>query len=665
MKCDFSGYATRNNLQCSDGRVIRQNAFKDCDGTTVPLVWQHRHDGIGNVLGHAVLENRDDGVYAYCVTNDTFEGKKAKKIVSHGDVTSLSIFANGLEQRGSEVIHGIIREVSLVLAGANPGAKIDNLQFAHSDGSIEDLEDEAIIYFSDPIKHSIEYRAVKEDNGKPSSIADFEPSGSISHAESEQDDDDSSGEETVADVFETLTDEQKDVVYSVIGTVAGDGEPAPNAEEVINGLSEKQQTAVFALIGAMVQEAENKSEDEEVEHSEYYEGDDMKFNVFDAETGGENVLTHDDMEAIFSEAKRNGSLKEACLEHGITDIEVLFPEAQTLSNQPSMISRRMEWVSSVLNATHKSPFSKVKSITANITKEEARAKGYIKGNKKIEEQILVLKRTTSPQTVYKLQKLDRDDIVDITDFDVVVWIKGEMRVMLDEELARAILIGDGRIADAPDKIHPENIRPVWTDDEMYTIHTVVDGTLTGEARAKAFIEAAIRSRVHYKGSGAPVLYVGSLLLTDMRLIRDQLGYRLYKNDQELADELRVSRIEEVQLFDGQTREVNDDTRTLGGLIVNLNDYNIGATKGGEVTLFDDFDLDYNKYEYLIETRCSGALTVPYSAIAIEFGDPSTITTEIGNGGTGSTLHPNSTIGGSMYGDTGTTGATGVTGSTGE
>ena len=644
MKYDFSGYATKNDLQCSDGRIIRQGAFRDCDGKTVPLVWQHRHDGINNVLGHALLEERDDGMYAYCTTNDTPEGKKAKAIVEHGDVDALSIFANRLQQRGSDVVHGVIREVSLVLAGANHGAKIDNLQFAHSDGTIEDLEDEAVIYTGTPISHSIPF-ATDSSAGKPDLMeididtdTDADSEEEISH-EDQDSEKEEKPEETVGDVIDGLSDEQKEVVESIVNAVVNGGKPADNAEEVINGLSEKQQTAVFALIGSIVEAGEEDSsdeEDKEASHSDS-EGDPMKFNVFDNESNDTTVLTHDDIETVFREAKSSGSgsLKEACLAHGITDIEVLFPEAQTLTNQPSMISRRMEWVDSVLSACRKSPFSRVKSITANITRDEARAKGYIKGTKKIEEQIVVLKRKTDPQTIYKLQKLDRDDIIDITDFDVVVFMKNEMRMMLNEELARAILVGDGRLPDAQDKIDEEHIRPVWTDDEMYTVHTVVDGTLTGSNKAKAFIEACIRSRKLYKGSGTPTLYVGQDLLTEMRLLRDTQGYRLYKNDQELADELRVSKIVEVELFDGLHRTVNDDDRVLGGLIVNLGDYNLGANRGGEVTLFDDFDLNYNKYEYLIETRCSGALVVPYSAMAIEFGDPTTVTTELGNGGTGS------------------------------
>lgn len=699
MQYDFGGYATKNNIECSDGRTIRHGAFKECDGKTVPLVWQHMHDSVDNVLGHALLEDREDGVYAYCTCNDTASGQQAKELVMHGDIVSMSIYANRLQQRGNDVMHGVIREVSLVLSGANPGALIDNLNFAHSDGSVEQVEDEAIIYFDNPLTIG------------------------ISHADEE------TSEETVGDIFNTLTDKQKDAVYAIIGAIVEDNEeevedlehsdeqPAvseePTVQEVFDTLTDVQKQAVYAMIGAVLQEhgiteedlqhseqdefdefaaslteeqaealdkfldaieAEEEPPDDAVEvlnalpeekrvfiakavgYGEFteeeepaseetgaaeeensasseevcedasmaqsdQEGEIMKFNVFD-DTNEGKTLAHSDVEAIFADAKRCGSLKDACLQHGITNIGVLFPDAKAVSAQPDMISRPMEWVSGVLSSVHRSPFSKVKSTTANITADEARAKGYVKGTQKIEEQLSALSRETGPQTIYKLQKLDRDDIIDITDFDVVAWLKEEMRVMLNEEIARAILVGDGRGVNAPDKIKEDKIRPVWSDDDMYTVKANVDSSLTGSAKAKAFIDACIRARKYYRGSGAPTLYVGTDLLTEMRLIRDDLGYRLYKNDQELADELRVSKIVEIQLLDSLTRNttVNNKTvvRNFGGLIVNLADYNVGATKGGEVNLFDDFDLDYNKYEYLIETRMSGALIRPYSAIAVDF-----------------------------------------------
>ena len=601
-KYDFSGYATKNDLRCSDGRTIRSGAFKDCDGAQVPLVWQHMHDTPDNVLGHALLENRSDGVYAYGTFNATPAGQQAKELVMHGDINSLSIYANHLRQMGNDVTHGVIREVSLVLAGANPGALIDNLAISHSDGDFETVEDEAIIY-------SGEY---------------------FMHADDEEDDEVAAeDEETVEDVFNTLSDKQKQAVYAIVGAAledqnAGSVKHADSADEdesgdeaesddetvedVFNTLSDKQKQAVYAIVGAAL--ADKGESDEEVEHSDDG-GYIMPHNVFEGPT--EDFLTHADMDEIFMDAKRTGSLKEAALAHGITNIQAFFPEDQMAVNQPGLISRDMAWVTDVLNSVHKSPFSKVKSTAANLTADEARAKGYIKGRQKVEEQIAALKRSVSPTTIYKLQKLDRDDIVDITDFDVVAWIKQEMRTMLNEEVARAILVGDGRSSLSNDKIDEQCIIPIWTDNEMYSVHTVV----TGQDTAKAFIDAAIRARKNYKGSGSPTLYVGQELLTEMRLIRDEIGHRLYKNDQELADELRVSKIVEVELLDGLTREVNGNTLTFGGIIVNLKDYNVGATKGGEVNLFDDFDLDYNKYEYLIETRMSGALIQPKSALVLE------------------------------------------------
>lgn len=587
-KFDFGGYATKNDLRCSDGRVIRRGAFKDCDGMTVPLVWQHQHNSPENVLGHALLENRDDGVYAYGTFNDSIAGENARELVSHGDIVSLSIYANQLKQSGSDVLHGAIREVSLVLSGANPGALIDNLGFAHSDGSYEEIDDEAIIYTGESLQlqHSNETsgKVVPEPMGVPEA-------NKLMHEDVGSEPE--NAEETVQDVFDSLNPTQQEVVYSIIGA---------------------------ALSGDI--EDDDDEDDEEAEHSDLYdlEGYEMSRNVFDNVDGEESAfLTHSDMEEIFADAKRNGSLKDAVLEHGITDIEVLFPDAQAINNQPALITRPMEWVGQVLAATRKSPFSKVKTIAADITAEEARAKGYVKGNQKVEEVISALKRVTDPTTIYKLQKLDRDDIVDITDFDVVAWIKQEMRTMLNEELARAILVGDGRSATSQDKIKEDHIRPVWTDDDLYTTKVTVDDSLTGDARAKAFIDAVIRSRKEYKGSGAPTMYIGTDLLTDMRLMRNQIGERLYKNDQELADELRVSKIVEIELLDGLEKDGNK----FGAIVVNLNDYNVGATRGGEVTMFDDFDLDFNKYEYLIETRCSGALILPKAAIAVNFGAAST------------------------------------------
>ena len=566
-KYDFGGYVTRNDLRCSDGRTIRHGAFADCDGKTVPLVWQHMHDSPDNVLGHALLENRDDGVYGYCSFNNTPYGVQAKGIVEHGDISSLSIYANKLKQQGGDVIHGVIREVSLVLAGANPGAFIDNLSFSHGDGTYDTIEDEAVIYSG----VGIMMHADEEDE-----------------EESVPDKNDGS-EETVEDVFNTLSEKQKNVVYAIIGAaLEGEGGEAAHYD---------------------------------------YEGDFMKYNVFDAASDEANALTHSDMSAIIEDAKRNGSLKDAAmaylnsdpdaLAHGITDIEILFPEAQMVGGTtPGFIQRRMDWVGSVMNGVHKSPFARFKSNAANITMEEARARGYIKGHQKQEEQFTVMKRSTDPTTIYKLQKFDRDDIIDITDFDVVAWVKGEMRMMLDEEIARAILVGDGRSAASDDKIDETHIRPIWTDDEVFAVHTV----LARNTSTTDIIDAIVRAKKEYKGSGQPTLFIGTDLLTEMRLLKDGDGYRRYKNDQELADDLRVKNIVEVEIMDGLTRTVNGKTRDLGCIIVNLADYNTGANKGGQVTLFDDFDLNFNKQEYLIETRLSGALYQPKSALVIEFAD---------------------------------------------
>lgn len=609
MKYDFSGYATRNDLRCSDGRTIRRDAFKECDGVEVPLVWQHMHDSPGNVLGHALLENRADGVYAYGTFNNTPSGLEAKELVKHGDIKSLSIYANRLKQVGGDVTHGVIREVSLVLSGANPQALIDNVAISHSDGDYEVIDDEAVIYSGDYLSHADDPEEEDDDMAKQS-------------------------EETIEDVFNTLSEKQKQAVYAIVGAALEEQDkPVQHAdddmddeddeeetiEDVFNTLSEKQKQAVYAIVGAALEEQGG-----EVSHSD--EEGYIMHNVFETGQDAGEVLSHAEIEAIFTDAKRGGSLKDAVLAHGITNIQAFFPEDQLAPNQPGIIGRNMEWVTTVLNGVHKTPFSKVKSTAANLTADEARAKGYLnKGTQKQEEQLAALKRSVSPTTIYKLQKLDRDDVVDITDFDVVAWIKEEMRTMLNEEVARAILVGDGRSNISNDKIDETKIIPIWSDDEVYSVHTRV---VKGADYAKDFIDAAIRARKNYKGSGSPTLFVGPGLLTEMRLIRDEIGHRLYKNDQELADELRVSKIVEVELLDNLTRTVSGTTYEYGGIIVNLNDYNVGATKGGEVNLFDDFDLDYNKYEYLIETRMSGALTQPKSALVIEF----TAATSGGNGG---------------------------------
>ena len=571
---DFSGWATRNDLKCSDGRTIRKDAFKDNNGQKVPLVWNHQHNDPLNILGHALLENRQEGVYAYCTFNETEAGQNAKLLVEHGDVSALSIYANQLKQRGSDVIHGAIREVSLVLAGANPGAFIDSV-ICHG----EESEEEAIIYTGEDI--------------------------SLFHAECDKKEE-TKEEKPVENEKKTTEDEKKTT------------ESEETVGEVLDTLNEKQKTAVFALIAQALENADNSNDDDEEEKE-------MKHNVFDQdETKKENVLSHSDIESILSDAKRSGSLKESFLAHtatyGIDQIDTLFPEPKSMNTPPEFIKRDMDWVAGVINGVHHTPFSRIKSMFANITEDEARAKGYIKGNLKKEEVFTLLKRTTTPTTIYKKQKLDRDDILDITDFDVVAWIKGEMRMMLDEEIARAILVGDGRLTSDDDHIPEQNIRPVWKDDDLYTIKTkiTVSTTATDDDKAKAMIKAAVKSRKNYKGSGNPVLYTTEDFLTNCLLLEDTQGYRLYKSEQDVATAMRVSKIVTVPVMEGLTRvDSETKTRTLMGIIVNLKDYNVGADKGGAVNMFDDFDIDYNQQKYLMETRCSGALIKPYSAIALE------------------------------------------------
>ena len=566
---DFSGWATRNNLKCSDGRTIRKDAFKDNNGQKVPLVWNHQHNEPFNVLGHALLENREEGVYAYCTFNDTEAGQNAKRLVEHGDVSALSIYANQLKQHGGDVIHGSIREVSLVLAGANPGAFIDSI-ICHG----EESEEEAIIYTGEDISLShADNKEMKEDN----------PVEDPKKVENKTDN------KTVKDVFDTLTEEQKTVVYALIGQA-------------------------LESAGATDKNDENDEED-----------NNMKHNVFDQDEMMQgNALSHSDMEEIFSDAKRTGSLKEAFLAHnatyGIDQIDTLFPEPKSMNTPPEFIKRDMNWVAGVINGVHHTPFSRIKSMFANITEDEARAKGYIKGKLKKEEVFTLLKRTTTPTTIYKKQKLDRDDIIDITDFDVVAWIKSEMRMMLDEEIARAILVGDGRLTSDDDHINEANIRPIWKDDDLYTIKTkiTVSASATDDDKAKAVIKAAVKSRKDYKGSGNPVLYTTEDFLTNCLLLEDTQGYRLYKSEQDVATAMRVSRIVTVPVMENLSRTDSESkTRNLVGIIVNLNDYNVGADKGGAVNMFDDFDIDYNQQKYLMETRCSGALIKPYSAIALE------------------------------------------------
>lgn len=564
MNVDFSGWATRNDLLCSDGRTIRKDAFKNNDGQKVPLVWNHNHNDPNNILGHAMLENRDNGVYAYCTLNDTEAGLAAKKLIKHGDIRSLSIFANQLKQADGNVLHGMIREVSLVLAGANPGAFIDSVMMHgdEEDGVIVGYDENITLYHNSDNDKEEKETMPQDDKKKLNSEVD--------------------NEETVGDVFDTLTEKQKNVVYAMIGQALEEG---------------------------------IATEDEE-------EGEDMKHNVFegDLDYQEDDVLTHADMTEIFSDARRYGSMKDAVLAHGIESIDYLFPEAANVTNMPGFIKREDGWVNHVLKNVHRTPFSRIKSLFADITEEDARAKGYIKGKLKKEEVFSLLKRTTTPTTIYKKQKLDRDDLVDITDFDVVAFLKAEMRMMLDEEIARAVLVGDGRLNSSDDKINEQNIRPIWKDADLYTIKSQVSlaPTATEDERAKAFIRAAVKSRKNYKGSGSPVLYTTEDMLTDCLLLEDTTGRAIYDSVQKLASTLRVKEIITIPAMENLSRTLDEGGQAdLMGIIVNLDDYNIGADKGGAVNMFDDFDIDYNAQKYLIETRCSGALIKPYAAIALE------------------------------------------------
>lgn len=573
-KYDFSGWATKANIRCSDGRTISHDAFKDCDGAIVPLVWNHQHNDPNNILGKVLLKNRGEGVYAYGSFNDSESGRLAKMLVEHGDISSLSILANNIKQVGSDVIHGVIREVSLVLAGANPEACIAEV-VTHS-GDIDTTA--AQMWFNEPIVLDDEEM---EDNMEI-----------ISHAEKENTDTKKESEETIADVFNTLT--------------------------------EKQKTVVYALIGQALEDAESDDEDDEkVEHSEG--GNDMKFNVFDqnGKMDDDTIRHSEGLKVIIDDAKRFGSMKESFIQHaatyGIENIEYLFPDDKNVTNTPIFIQRDTSWVGDFMNSVHHTPFSRIKSLFADITDDEARAKGYYKGKIKKEELFSLLKRTTIPTTVYKKQKMDRDDVIDITDFNTIAWLKSEMRLMLDEEIARACLIGDGRLSSSDDKINEQNIRPIWTDDDLFTIKSLITfaSSATDDDKAKEFIKACIKARKDYKGSGNPILFTTEENLTNMLLLTDTTGRDLYDSIDKLTTKLRVRKIVTVPLMESKTRQVDAATHTLMGIIVNPADYNVGADKGGAVNMFDDFDIDYNQQKYLIETRCSGALIRPYSAIAIE------------------------------------------------
>ena len=565
-KYDFSGWATRSNMLCSDGLTISKDAFKHNDGKVVPLVWNHCHNDPLNVLGNALLKHRDGDIYAYCSFNDTDSGEAAKRIVKHGDVISLSICANRLVKQGNCVMHGEIRELSLVLAGANPGARIDDVMMHHEDGDtlITTPDDENQIVLIDETS-SMEHSEGKDDDKKPEK------------------------EETVEDVINSMTEKQRNVMYALIGELTEENNDETNNEE-----------------------------ETEMKHNAFEKKEEMVMGQILKDDG--TALTHSEMQEIFKDGKRLGSLKQSCIEHGIENIGTLFPyveeDGRNVTQMPQFIMRDQGWVGKVMSRIHRTPFSRIKSMFADITADEARAKGYIKGKLKKEEVFTLLKRSTPPTTVYKKQKIDRDDVVDITDFNVIAWIKGEMRMMLDEELARAFLVGDGRLGDDDDKIKEDCIRPIWTDHELYTIKAVVEvpANATASEKAKKFIQTAVKARKNYKGSGNPDMFVSEDVLTDCLLMEDLNGRLIYESVEKLARVLRVNEIIPVPVMEGLKSE---DGNELMGLVVNLKDYNVGADKGGEVNMFDDFDIDYNAYKYLIEARCSGALIKPYSAIAIE------------------------------------------------
>ena len=622
---DFAGWATRNDLRCADGRVIRKDAFKENDGKTVPLVWNHNHSEVTNVIGHALLENRGEGVYAYCSLNDTPTGRHAKEIIRHGDVEALSIWANNLKQHGSDVFHGVIRELSLVLAGANPGAFIEDVEFAHG----EDGEGSAAILYNDceltELYHSNEDED-PEDPKEPEKKENQESKEPEQEPKNEDDDSENEEGESKEEGDEEGEEGNEELSHSAVPENIGE-----RFKKILKKLDNEDQQVVAMVVGMAANEANEG-------------GEEMKHNAFDKESNGATMVHSINFADLLEDAKKEGSLKAAVLVHaaefeesadeyiahayphnedgteqtyGIANIHWLFPEARMTSPTPEWIKRDTDWVAGVINGVHHTPFSRIKSMYADVTAEEARAKGYTKGHRKVEEVFTLLKRSTTPQTIYKKQKLDRDDIIDITDFDVVAWIKVEMRFMLEEEIARAILVGDGRSTASDDHISHEHVRPIWLDDVLYTIkHEIADPT------PENVIDEAVLARINYKGSGQPVLYTTEEWITKMLLLKDTTKHRLYKTMEELATAMRVSKIVPVPVMEGLTRTVGEgaSAKTYGliGLIVNLKDYTVGADKGGAVSLFDDFDIDYNQQKYLIETRISGAMTKPKAAIALEY-----------------------------------------------
>lgn len=606
---DFCGWASKNDLLCSDGRTIRRGAFASDDGKKVPMVYQHQHTSIDNVLGHAILENRDEGMYAYCYLNESDTGKMAKELVRHGDICAMSIYANKLKQIGNDVVHGEIKEVSLVLAAANPGAAIESVVLEHSDGS---TEEEAIIYSGEDTQYKI-----------------------LSHAETPTQ---TSSDKTVNDILNGMSEAKKNVLYYMLAKVSETDEEAEDddviedsdirhadvsggrtIQDIFDTFTPDEKKVAFFLIGKAIEES-GSMEQSDIPNidDESEENETMKHNVFENNQvdNDETVLSHAEIDEIFRDTKQYGTLKNSALAHGVTNIEYLFPDAKTVTPTPELIKRNDDWVSKVMGSVHRTPFSRIKSSAANLTEDDARAKGYMKGKLKKDEVFSLLKRTTEPTTIYKKQKLDRDDVVDITDFDVVAWIKSEMRMMLNEEIARAILIGDGRLTSSDDKIPEDHIRPVAFDSELYTvpIEVTVAAQATDDDKAKAIIRSIIKGRKEYKGSGNPVMYTTEDTLTDMLLMEDKMGRVVYDSVTKLATALRVSEIVTVPVMEGLK---DSEGNAVIAVIVNLADYNVGADRGGEVNMFDDFDIDYNAMKYLIETRCSGALTKPYSALAVK------------------------------------------------
>lgn len=651
---DFAGWATKNDIKCSDGRTIRHGAFADCDGKRVPLVWMHNHKDVKQVLGHADLEDRDEGTYAYCSFNGTEHGQNAKEYVQHGDVVALSIYANQLQQRGGDVLHGDIKEVSLVLAGANRGAVIDSI-ISHGELSEEEAEIRFVGY-GDIVVHKDpddededeDEDEEMEDQEEGTEEEDEEESESDEDEDEEDDeeekkpvkhaDDESDDGETVADVMATLNAKQKKAVAIIISQITSGGKGEKNlshadaqnadadeksddgetVEDVYNTLNEKQKKVVAFIVDQATKNSEGGSE--------------MKHNVFDG-AAPQNTLSHDDfmeiakvgrqmgsLRAAFEAAQEEGFIEHADGDYGVVNLDYLFPEAKTINTTPEFIQREMDWVQKVLGATHHTPFSRVKSIFADIREDDARARGYIKGKLKKEEVFSLLKRTTDPQTIYKKQKLDKDDIDDITDMNVVSWIKSEMQMMLKEELARAILIGDGRLASDDDKIQENHIRPVYNDADLYTVKVPVQvaANATEDDIAKALIKAMVKSRKLYKGSGNPSFFTTDEYLTDALLLEDGIGHRLYDSEAKVATAMRVKEIVPVEVMEGQQIEIDENgvkkTYPLIGTYVNLSDYNVGTNGGAKTDFFDDFDIDFNQYKYLYETRMSGALIKPFSAV---------------------------------------------------